>query len=70
MAGITLQIAQAHLNQWLDADTALAAGKSYSIGGRSVTRADTMESIKYWQVWVSRLESSGIVTRRVVPRDL
>ena len=32
--------AQAHLDQWLAADLAVAGGQSYTIGNRSLTRAD------------------------------
>lgn len=32
--------AQAHLDEWLAADLAAAAGQSYTIGNRSLTRAD------------------------------
>jgi hypothetical protein len=73
MAGITLAIAQAHLDSWLAADLALAQGKSYSIGGRSLDRAETMEQIKYWQGQVNELsgsESGGKRMKMVVPRDL
>ena len=37
MAGITLAQAEAKLAEWLAADTAVAAGQSYTIGGRSLT---------------------------------
>ena len=32
--------AQAHLDVWLAADLAVGAGQSYTIGNRSLTRAD------------------------------
>ena len=32
--------AQAHLDEWLAADLAVASGQSYTIGNRSLTRAD------------------------------
>lgn len=38
MAGITQ--AQAHLDEWLAADLAVSKGQAYSIGGRSLSRAD------------------------------
>jgi hypothetical protein len=68
MAGITLDQANAQLALWLAADTAVASGQSYSIGGRSLTRANAAEitnKIDYWSGWVSRLSrsSAGIRVR-------
>lgn len=68
MAGITLDQAQAQLDLWLAADAAVASGQSYSIGGRSLTRANAAEitnKIDYWNGWVNKLSrsSSGIRVR-------
>lgn len=68
MAGITLESAQAQLDLWLAADAAVASGQSYSIGGRSLTRANAAEitnKIDYWNGWVQKLarSSSGIRVR-------
>lgn len=68
MAGITLEQAQQQLDLWVAADTAVASGQSYSIGGRSLTRANAAEitnKINYWNGWVSKLSrsSSGIRVR-------
>ncbi len=44
--------AQTHLDTWLAADTALATAKSYTIGNRTLTRADLAEvrdHVAYWQ---------------------
>ena len=64
-----LQTAQEHLDDWLAADKAVSTGSSYSIGGRSLTRADAdtiLNRITYWQRVVDGLMSSsdtpGIVT--------
>ena len=51
MAGITAAQATAALTRWIDADTAVANGQEYSIGGRSLTRANAKEireNIDYW----------------------
>lgn len=43
--------AQEHLQNWLDADMAVATSQAYSIGGRSLTRADSTDirnQISYW----------------------
>lgn len=63
MAGITLAQAEAKLATWLDAEDKVAAGQAYSIGGRSLTRADLKairETIEYWDNKVKRLSGGGI----------
>ena len=40
MAGITLAQAEAQLAAWLAASTAVASNQSYTIAGRTYTRAD------------------------------
>jgi hypothetical protein len=62
MAGITLVQAEAQLTAWIAASTAVASGQSYSIAGRSITRADAKEireSITYWDTQVKRLSRGG-----------
>jgi hypothetical protein len=75
MSDITLAQAQAHLTSWLNADTAVASGQAYSIGDRSLTRANAAEirrSVDYWRNVVTRLESgsAGARVMRALPRDL
>lgn len=78
MAGITLEIAKKHLDEWLEAEMAVTNAQSYSIGSRSMTKADLAEirkSIEYWQNKVTQIENiqkSGGRNRvkRFVPRDL
>jgi hypothetical protein len=62
MAMITLDIAQQHLEAWLQADIALARAKSYMVttpnGSTQVTRADLADvkkQIAYWQTQVNIL---------------
>lgn len=73
MAGLDLATAQAHLDQWIAADLAVANGQSYTIGGRSLTRANAAEirkNIDYWNRWVQRLSNgSGMTVRLGVPND-
>lgn len=75
----TLEVAQAHLNSWLAAELALSTGQSYTIGTRSLTRAnlaDVMAQIKYWQKQVDECLRHGAGlrprsrVRRYVPTDL
>ena len=50
MSAITLEIAKEHLDIWLEAEKAVALGQSYTIGSRSLTRANLSEirkSIQY-----------------------
>lgn len=78
MAGITIEIARKHLETWLEAEEKVSAGQGYTIGSRTLTRANLTEignRIKYWDNKVSALESAAknrgrSKVRRVVPRDL
>ena len=76
MAGWTLEVARTHLQAYLDADLALATGKSYRIGSRNLTRldaAEVKERINFWSNEVERLEAGrkkGMRAFRAVPRDL
>lgn len=70
MAGITLAQAETQLASWLSADTAVATGQSYSIGGRSLTRANAKEirdNIVFWDKQVKRLTRGGIRVRGGTP---
>ncbi len=63
MAGITLTQAEEQLAAWLAADTAVAGGQSYTIGSRSLTRANAREireNIEYWDQKAKSLGSTGI----------
>ena len=76
MASWTLEVARTHLNAYLEADLALATGKSYKIGSRNLTRldaAEVKERIQFWSNEVDKLENGrpkGIRAFRAVPRDL
>lgn len=62
MAGLTQSQAQARLDDWLAADAAVSRGQSYSIEGRSMTRADAKtirENIVFWDGQVRRLSGNG-----------
>jgi hypothetical protein len=73
MAGLTLGQAEQHLNEWLSADSAVARGQAYSLGGRTFTRADAREireNIRYWQQMVKQLARGGVRARgAVVPHE-
>lgn len=59
---ITLQQAQAALANWIDADTKVSRGQSYTHDGRQLTRADAAEitkKINYWSEHVNRLSGRG-----------
>jgi len=71
MAGITLAQAEAQLALWIAADTAVATGQSYSVGGRQLTRADAREireNIIFWDSQVRRLSSAEASGGRIVIR--
>jgi hypothetical protein len=70
MAGITITQANAQLDSWLTASTAVATGQSYSIGGRSLTRANAKEireNITFWDMQVKRLTRGGIRVKGGTP---
>jgi hypothetical protein len=74
MAGITLELAQSHLDAYLAAEVAALSGKSYSIGGRSLSRQDLSEIRKGVEVWDARVKrfsngrNGGIRLRVGVPQ--
>ena len=78
MAGITLETAKKHLDAWLEAEMAVTNAQSYTIGSRTMTKANLGEirqSIEYWQKKVNVLENAAKYggrnrVRRAVPRDL
>lgn len=78
MAGVTLEIAKKHLNAWLTAELEVTTHQSYTIGSRSLTKANLSEirkQIQFWENEVARLENiskRGGRNRvfRAVPRDL
>ena len=72
MAGITLAQAEAKLESYLSAETTVLSNQSYSIEGRTLTRANLKEiqdGITAWERRVKRLSggrSGGIRARRGV----
>lgn len=69
MAGITLAQAEAQLNAYLAAETAVLAGQSYEIAGRSLRRADLdmiQKGIATWNQRVQTLSSAASGRGRVV----
>ncbi len=70
MAGITLTQANAQLTAWLAASLAVANGQSYSIAGRSLTRANAAEireQINFWNEMVKTLTRGGLSVKGVTP---
>ena len=73
-----LEIARKHLDACLNAELEVITHQSYTIGSRSLTKADLgqiRKQIEFWQNRVAQLENTGkrggrnrVV--RVVPRDL
>lgn len=78
MAAITLETAKKHLEMWLEAESEVAINQSYTIGGKTFTRANLGEirkQIEYWSNKVQALENTAKRkgrnrVYRVVPRDL
>mgnify|MGYP002552425636 CR=1 FL=1 len=60
MAGISLEIARKHLSAWLEAELEVTTHQSYTIGSRSLTKADLADirqQIEFWKNEVTRLEN-------------
>lgn len=79
MSYISEEIAKQHLEAWLEADIKVSQGQSYSLGSRTLTRAnlkEIAERIKYWQSVLYKIQAKkkGKSSRRrafgVIPRDL
>ena len=71
MAGITLEMAEAKLQQYLDAEAKIMAGQSYTIGSIHYSRADlaaVQQGIKLWDARCRALSGEGIRVREVIPR--
>jgi len=72
MGAFTLTEAREMLTLYINAEKAILKGQSYSIGDRSLTRADLKDVVaerKYWEQEVTRLAAgrTGPRVRRVVP---
>lgn len=73
-----LEIAQKHLNAWLEAELEVTTNQSYTIGSRSLTRADLRDIRKQIEYWQNRVDALETIIRhggrsrifRGVPRDL
>lgn len=73
MAGITLDIADARLQQYMAAETAVLSSQAYKIDNREMTRADLdaiRAGIAYWSDWVDKLNTvqRALPTPRAVGR--
>lgn len=73
MAGITLQQAETQLAAYLAAETAVLSGQAYTIGGRSLTRANLVDIRAGIDAWDSRVKqlsaklTGGRRSRTIVP---
>lgn len=68
MAGIDLTTAQAKLNEYLAAETAVLAGQRITIDGTELTRAnlaDIQKGIDIWNKRVQQADRGGIPVWRV-----
>lgn len=59
MAGITLEQAEARLQQYLDAEEAVLGNQAYEIRGRRMTRANLEEIQKGIALWDARAKELG-----------
>lgn len=67
-----------HLEMWLEAESEVAINQSYTIGGKSFTRANLGEIRKQIEYWSNKVQALENIAKRkgrnrvyrVVPRDL
>lgn len=73
MAAVNLDFAKERLALYMEAESKVLGGQAYTIGGRSLTRAQLAEiraGIKEWRGIVDRLETTGRTgptIRRFIP---
>lgn len=73
MAAYSLEDAKAKYRAYSDAEEKVLTGQSYTLGGRSLTRANLAEirsGMQYWEGKINRLEKtgqSGPVCRSIIP---
>ncbi len=70
MPGITLAQAEARLTDYLNAEERALAGQSYTINGRSLSRANLNEiraGIDAWDTRIKRLSRGGARVRQITP---
>ena len=58
--GITLETAQKHLDEWLEAELEITTHQSYKLGGQTLTMAELYQvraEIEYWSEKVEKLKA-------------
>ena len=62
MAGITLEIAEARLTEYLNAESKILGGQAVDMDGRKLTRADLVtvqQGVATWNGRVQKLSRNG-----------
>ncbi len=72
--GIPYEVAKQKLATLLDALDVVLTGQSYTIGSRTLTRANLtaiQEAIEYWSDIVNKCETGcgGVKVQRAIPQD-
>lgn len=70
MTAISLEVAQAKLALWLEAEEKISLKQSYTISGRSMSHAnlgEVRDQIKFWEKRVIRAQRGGVRVRQVLP---
>lgn len=78
MAVIDVETAKRHLDMWLEAESEVAINQSYTVGGKTFTRANLSEIRKQIEYWSNKVAAAQNAAKkggrnrvyRVVPRDL
>lgn len=70
MAGITQEQAETRLTEYMTAEQTVLSNQSYTIAGRTLTRANLREirdGITFWETKVKRLTRGGLKMRFGTP---
>lgn len=71
MAGITLEMAEAKLTQYLEAEAKILSGQKVVMDGDELTLADlaaVQQGVKIWDARCRNLAQPGIRVMEVIPR--
>jgi hypothetical protein len=71
LANYSIAFCQTQLDKYVAAEEKVLSGQSYSIGGRSMTRAnlaDIRNGIDYWNEKLTTAKSAGSTGRRMIMR--
>lgn len=68
----TKNVIEEHLKTWVEAELAISTSQSYTIGDRTLTRANLEEvrrTIRFWETKLNQYNNGGAMRhRRAIPK--